>query len=79
MKTIKKENGDTNLVEEKTYILKKALETIDLGIGEAQVETSYICIYYHFKFLVHKKLSAALGRFCAKDIVGKLLVLDFLA
>ena len=39
MKTIKKENGDTNLVEEKTYILKKALETIDLGIGEAQVCT----------------------------------------
>ena len=37
MKTIKKENGNMNLVEEKTYILKKALETIDLGIGEAQV------------------------------------------
>ena len=49
MKTIKKENGDTNLVEEKTYILKKALETIDLGIGEAQVCTKLILvvIYAH--------------------------------
>lgn len=37
MKTIKKENGDTNLVEEKTQILKKSLEMIDLGLGEAQV------------------------------------------
>lgn len=41
MKTIKKENGDTNLVEEKTCILKKALETIDLGIGEAQVRLPF--------------------------------------
>jgi len=39
MKTIKKENGDTNLVEEKTHILQKALETIDLGLSEAQVRT----------------------------------------
>ena len=37
MKTIKRENGDTNLVEEKTNILKKTLEMIDLGLGEAQV------------------------------------------
>ena len=39
MKTIKKENGDTNLVEEKTHILQKALESIDLGLSEAQVGT----------------------------------------
>ena len=38
MKTIKKEQGDTvNLVEEKTGILKKSLEMIELGLGEAQV------------------------------------------
>ena len=37
MKTIKKENGDTNLVEEKTTILKKTVEMIDLGLGEAHV------------------------------------------
>lgn len=37
LKTIKRESGDTNLVEEKTNILKKSLETIELGIGEAQV------------------------------------------
>ncbi|KAI0219122.1 Kinesin light chain [Lamellibrachia satsuma] len=40
MKTIKKENGDTNLVEEKTHILQKALESIDLGLSEAQVMTA---------------------------------------
>lgn len=37
MKTIKRENGDTNLVEEKTNILQISLETIELGLGEAQV------------------------------------------
>ena len=37
MKTIKKENGDTNLMEEKTNRLKKSLETIELGLSEANV------------------------------------------
>ena len=37
MKTIKRENGDTNLVEEKTNILQRSLETIELGLGEGQV------------------------------------------
>lgn len=37
MKTIKKENEDTNLMEEKTNRLKKSLETIELGLSEAQV------------------------------------------
>lgn len=37
MKTIKKESGETNLMEEKTNILKKSLETIELGLSEAQV------------------------------------------
>ena len=41
LKTIKKESGDTNLVEEKTNILKKSLETIELGISEAQVTTLF--------------------------------------
>ena len=40
MKTIKKENADTNLVEEKTNILKKSVEMIELGLGEAQVSSS---------------------------------------
>ncbi|KAH9495408.1 hypothetical protein Btru_016421 [Bulinus truncatus] len=35
--TIKRENGDTNLVEEKTNILQRSLETIELGLGEGQV------------------------------------------
>lgn len=39
IKTIKRENGDTNLVEEKTQILQKSLEIIELGLGEGQVLT----------------------------------------
>ena len=37
MKPIKRENGDTNLVEQKTNILQRSLETIELGLGEGQV------------------------------------------
>ena len=37
MKTIKMESGDTNLVEEKSNIIKKSLDQIELGLGEAQV------------------------------------------
>ena len=48
MKTIKKENGDTNLVEEKTSILKKSLEMIELGLGEAQVNM-HVSLYTLFK------------------------------
>lgn len=44
MKSIQKENGDTNLMEEKTNILKKSLETIELGLSEAQVsKVSHQC------------------------------------
>ena len=40
MQTIKEKNMDssTNLVEEKTNILKKSIESIELGLGEAQVK-----------------------------------------
>ena len=38
MKTIKDQSGDTNIVEEKANLLKKSLEMIDLGLGEAQVK-----------------------------------------
>ena len=41
MKTIKRENGDTNLVEEKTNRLKKSLETIELGLNEAHVSNEF--------------------------------------
>ena len=37
MKTIQKENGDTNLMEEKTNIMQKSLENIELGVSEAHV------------------------------------------
>lgn len=60
MKTIKKENEDTNLMEEKTNRLKKSLETIELGLSEAQVSAlqfqtwnscPYSCLwYFHFSY-----------------------------
>ncbi len=63
MKTIKKENGDTNLVEEKTGILKKALESIDLGLGEAQV-----CLILDLVYIVRnqyiQKIIMSLFRVC---------------
>ena len=61
LKTIKRESGDTNLVEEKTNILKKSLETIELGISEAQVgkRCGSVCVclsaaglWAHFLFVL---------------------------
>ena len=44
MQTIKEKNGgETTLVEEKTDILKKSIDMIDLGLGEAQV--SGLCVW----------------------------------
>ncbi|CAH1277074.1 KLC1, partial [Branchiostoma lanceolatum] len=36
LKSIKKEGVDSNLVEEKAAIIRKSLEQIELGLGEAQ-------------------------------------------
>uniref|UniRef100_A0A2C9LNZ7 Kinesin light chain n=1 Tax=Biomphalaria glabrata TaxID=6526 RepID=A0A2C9LNZ7_BIOGL len=46
IKTIKRENGDTNLVEEKTNILQRSLETIELGLGEGQVRRIYVFTFF---------------------------------
>ncbi|XP_041353785.1 kinesin light chain-like isoform X3 [Gigantopelta aegis] len=66
MKTIKRENGDTNLVEEKTNILKKTLEMIDLGLGEAQVMMS---LGHHFQHAEaeKQKLRAQVRRLCQEN------------
>lgn len=40
MKTIKTENASTAMVEEKMTILEKAIEMIELALGEAQVVNS---------------------------------------
>lgn len=40
MKTIKTENASTTMVEEKMTILEKAIEMIELALGEAQVVNS---------------------------------------
>lgn len=61
MKTIKRENGDTNLVEEKTNILQRSLETIELGLGEGQVGSQVfflllsvsMLLYLFFLYITH--------------------------
>lgn len=37
VETIKKENGDSRFVEQKVGIITKSIDSLDLGIGEAQV------------------------------------------
>ncbi|XP_071795406.1 kinesin light chain-like isoform X2 [Asterias amurensis] len=37
LKVVKKDHGDSNLVEEKTGIIEKSLESLELGLGEAKV------------------------------------------
>ncbi|XP_059160522.1 kinesin light chain-like isoform X4 [Physella acuta] len=66
MKTIKRENGDTNLVEEKTNILQRSLETIELGLGEGQVMmdlSNYLCKIEAEK----QKLRAQVRRLCQEN------------
>ncbi|KAK7103685.1 hypothetical protein V1264_018537 [Littorina saxatilis] len=66
LKTIKRESGDTNLVEEKTNILKKSLETLELGISEAQV---MIALTQHFQNIEaeKQKLRAQVRRLCQEN------------
>lgn len=46
LKTIKADAGnDTLLIEDKTALLKKSLDMIDLGMGEAEVGLSTTDIY----------------------------------
>lgn len=37
LKMVKKDKGDSNLVEEKTRMIEKSLESLELGLGEAKV------------------------------------------
>jgi len=66
MKTVKKENGDTNLMEEKSNILKKSIEMIDLGLGEAQV---MIALANHLQYVEaeKQKLRAQVRRLCQEN------------
>ncbi|ELT94835.1 hypothetical protein CAPTEDRAFT_210732 [Capitella teleta] len=66
MKTIKRENGDTNLVEEKSNILKKSLELIDLGLGESQV---MMALANHLQYVEaeKQKLRAQVRRLCQEN------------
>uniref|UniRef100_A0A8W8HVU4 Kinesin light chain n=1 Tax=Magallana gigas TaxID=29159 RepID=A0A8W8HVU4_MAGGI len=66
MKTIKKENEDTNLMEEKTNRLKKSLETIELGLSEAQVMMALANHLQHVE-AEKQKLRAQVRRLCQEN------------
>jgi len=66
MKTIKRENGDTNLVEEKTNILQRSLETIELGLGEGQVMMD-LSNYLQKIEAEKQKLRAQVRRLCQEN------------
>ncbi|KAK3092393.1 hypothetical protein FSP39_002276 [Pinctada imbricata] len=66
MKTIKRENGDTNLVEEKTNRLKKSLESIELGLNEAHVMMALATHLQHVE-AEKQKLRAQVRRLCQEN------------
>ncbi|XP_052106479.1 kinesin light chain-like isoform X8 [Mytilus californianus] len=66
MKSIKRENGDTNLTEEKTNRLKKSLETIELGLSEAQVMMALANHLQHVE-AEKQKLRAQVRRLCQEN------------
>jgi len=43
--SIKKESGDASFVEQKAQIITKSVDSLELGIGEAQVGSS-CCLYF---------------------------------
>ncbi|XP_052770285.1 kinesin light chain-like isoform X6 [Mya arenaria] len=66
LKSVKQEKGDTNLMEEKTNILKKSLETIELGLSEAQVMMSLAQHHEHVE-AEKQKLRAKVRRLCQEN------------
>ncbi|XP_013397481.1 kinesin light chain isoform X4 [Lingula anatina] len=66
LEAIKAEHGDTNLVEEKTGILKKSLEMIDLGLNEAQVMMALTNHLQHVE-AEKQKLRAQVRRLCQEN------------
>lgn len=66
LKSIKRENGDTNLPEEKTNRLKKSLETIELGLSEAQVMMALANHLQHVE-AEKQKLRAQVRRLCQEN------------
>ncbi|XP_076441781.1 kinesin light chain-like isoform X12 [Babylonia areolata] len=65
-KTVKQENGDSSVVEEKTDILKTSMEKLELGISEAQVMVS---LTQHFQSIEaeKQKLRAQVRRLCQEN------------
>ena len=44
--SIRKESGDASFVERKAQIITKSVESLELGIGEAQVSSNSYCSKY---------------------------------
>ncbi|XP_078675481.1 kinesin light chain 1-like isoform X38 [Branchiostoma floridae x Branchiostoma belcheri] len=66
LKSIKKEGVDSNLVEEKAAIIRKSLEQIELGLGEAQV---MVALANHLNAVESEKqkLRAQVRRLCQEN------------
>ncbi|XP_013779832.1 kinesin light chain-like isoform X2 [Limulus polyphemus] len=66
LKAVQRENGDSNLMEEKANIIKKNLESIDLGLGEAQV---MMALASHLQMVEaeKQKLRAQVRRLCQEN------------
>ncbi|XP_070579011.1 kinesin light chain 1-like isoform X15 [Ptychodera flava] len=66
LKAVKKDNEDSNLVEEKTSLLQKSLESIELGLSEAQV---MMALGHHLNMVEaeKQKLRAQVRRLCQEN------------
>ncbi|XP_039253663.1 kinesin light chain-like isoform X3 [Styela clava] len=67
LNAIRRENDkDVNLVEEKSHIIKKSLEMIELGLGEAEMIVSLAC-HLNTVESEKQKLKAQVRRLCQEN------------
>ena len=66
MKTVKEKSGETKLVEEKSSIIKRSIDMIDLGLGEAQVMVALANHLQHVE-AEKQKLRAQVRRLCQEN------------
>nr|XP_006814269.1 PREDICTED: kinesin light chain-like isoform X6 [Saccoglossus kowalevskii] len=66
LKAVKKDNEDSNLTEEKTSLLQKSLESLELGLNEAQV---MMALGHHLNMVEaeKQKLRAQVRRLCQEN------------
>lgn len=66
LKAVQQEKGDSNLMEEKSSLIKKHLDSIELGLGEAQV---MVALAGHLQMVEaeKQKLRAQVRRLCQEN------------